>query len=134
MRLRGLLHERSGTWSTQRPFPLQAVFGMQALNIYIALLERRRLLASVQRQNSLGSQGSPAPSTPRPADVDLDKVIQAIVPHVPMLASILSASSPSAVLVRPMAAVRLGPCVQRGWQCLPSGEREQSNSMLNHGR
>ena len=107
---------------------------MQALNIYIALLERRRLLASVQRQNSLGSQGSPAPSTPRPADVDLDKVIQAIVPHVPMLASILSASSPSAVLVRPMAAVRLGPCVQRGWQCLPSGEREQSNSMLNHGR
>ena len=126
--LRGLLHERSGTRSTRRLFPLQA------LNIYIALLERRRLLASVQRQNSLGMPGSPAASTARPADADLDKVIQAIVPHVPMLATVLSTSSPSAVLVRPMAAICLGPCVHRGWQCLTSGEREQSNAMLNHGR
>ncbi len=67
----------------------------QALNIYIALLERRRLLASAQRQNSLGSPG-PASST---VDADLEKVIRAIVPHVPMLATVLSTSSPSAVLV-----------------------------------
>ena len=67
----------------------------QALNIYIALLERRRLLASAQRQNSQGSPG-PASST---VDADLEKVIQAIVPHVPMLATVLSTSSPSAVLV-----------------------------------
>lgn len=67
----------------------------QALNIYIALLERRRLLASAQRQNSLDSPG-PASST---VDADLEKVIQAIVPHVPMLATVLSTSSPSAVLV-----------------------------------
>jgi len=71
---------------------------VQALNIYIALLERRRLLATAERQNSLDSQGpaSPYPST---VDADLDKVIRAIVPHVPMLATVLSASSASAVLV-----------------------------------
>ena len=67
----------------------------QALNIYIALLERRRLLASAQRQNSLGSPG-PASST---VDADLEKVIRAIVPHVPMLATVLSTSSACAVLV-----------------------------------
>jgi hypothetical protein len=92
---------------------MQAGCGMQALNIYIALLERRRLLASAQHQNSLGSQGSPTPSTPRPADADLDKVIQAIAPHVPMLATVLSTSSPSAVLVCPMTAVCHGPCTHR---------------------
>ena len=64
---------------------------MQALNIYIALLERRRLLASAQ------GQSPQAPSTA--ADADLDKVIAAIVPHVPTLAAILCASSPSALLV-----------------------------------
>ena len=73
---------------------------MQALNIYIALLERRRLLASAQRQNSLGSQQGQSPQAPSTAaDADLDKVIAAIVPHVPTLAAILCASSPSALLV-----------------------------------
>lgn len=74
--------------------------GVQALNIYIALLERRRLLASAQRQNSLGSQ-DPGPGS---ADADLERVIAAIVPHVPMLATVLSISSPSAVLVRCLEA------------------------------
>ena len=74
---------------------------MQALNIYIALLERRRLLASAQRQNSLGSQQGQSPQAPSmAADADLDKVIAAIVPHVPTLAAVLCASSPSALLVR----------------------------------
>lgn len=73
---------------------------MQALNIYIALLERRRLLASAQRQNSLGSQQGQSPQAPSTAaDADLDKVIAAIVPHVPTLAAVLCASSPSALLV-----------------------------------
>ena len=73
---------------------------MQALNIYIALLERRRLLASVQRQNSLGSQQDQSPqASSTAADADLDKVIAAIVPHVPTLAAVLCASSPSALLV-----------------------------------
>ncbi len=67
---------------------------IQALNIYIALLERRRLLATVMRTSAEVSAANTE------ADVNLSKVIAAMVPHTPMLAQVLSTAHSTVLLVR----------------------------------
>ena len=67
---------------------------MQALNIYIALLERRRLLVTVLRTSAEISAANAE------ADANLSKVIAAMVPHTPTLAAVLSTAHSTALLVR----------------------------------
>ena len=67
---------------------------IQALNIYIALLERRRLLVTVLRTSAEISAANAE------ADANLSKVIAAMVPHTPTLAAVLSTSHSTALLVR----------------------------------
>lgn len=66
---------------------------MQALNIYIALLERRRLLATVLRTSAEISAANAE------ADANLSKVIAAMVPHTPTLAAVLSTAHSTTLLV-----------------------------------
>ncbi|KAK9917462.1 hypothetical protein WJX75_004564 [Coccomyxa subellipsoidea] len=81
---------------------------VQALNIYIALLERRRLLATVMRTSAEISAAN------NEADANLSKVIAAMVPHTPMLALVLSTAHSTVlletsygVLRPPLGSVRL---------------------------